>query len=103
MGEAIAMNMILTGDVNLINLTDPAMPFSLVRDEFSATDIVFCNLECCLYRPPSGHSIEHEGFYADPDIAGEGSRQPVLTPSASPITSTTARRQSRPRSLIWIG
>jgi poly-gamma-glutamate capsule biosynthesis protein CapA/YwtB (metallophosphatase superfamily) len=63
--------MILTGDVNLINVTDPAVPFSLVKDEFGATDIVFCNLECCLYRPPSGHSIEHEGFYADPDIAGE--------------------------------
>jgi poly-gamma-glutamate capsule biosynthesis protein CapA/YwtB (metallophosphatase superfamily) len=68
------MRMILTGDVNLINVTDPAVPFSLVRDEFSATDTVFCNLECCLYRPPSGHSIEHEGFYADPDIAGEALR-----------------------------
>src|SRR5689334_12148671 len=65
------MRMIMTGDVNLMNVTDPAVPFSLVKDEFRAADVVFCNLECCLYRPPSGHSVEHEGFYADPEVAGE--------------------------------
>jgi poly-gamma-glutamate capsule biosynthesis protein CapA/YwtB (metallophosphatase superfamily) len=63
--------MILTGDVNLMNVTDPAVPFSLVRDEFRAADIVFCNLECCLYQLSSGHSVEHEGFFADPVVAGE--------------------------------
>jgi poly-gamma-glutamate capsule biosynthesis protein CapA/YwtB (metallophosphatase superfamily) len=63
--------MILTGDVNLMNVTDPAVPFSLVEHEFRASDIVFCNLECCLYRPPNAHSVEHEGFYADPLVAGE--------------------------------
>ena len=63
--------MILTGDVNLMSVTDPRIPFSLVRAEFRAADIVFSNLECCLYRPPSGHSVEHEGFYADPFVAGE--------------------------------
>jgi hypothetical protein len=63
--------MILTGDVNLINVTDPAVPFSLVAEEFREADIVFSNLECCLYRPPSFHSVEREGFFADPEIAGE--------------------------------
>ncbi len=63
--------MILTGDVNLMNVTDPAIPFSLVADEFREAGIVFSNLECCLYRPPSLHSVEHEGFFADPKIAGE--------------------------------
>ena len=63
--------MILTGDVNLMNVTDPAVPFRLVQDEFHAVDIVFCNLECCLYQPPSGHSVEHEGFFAEPVVAGE--------------------------------
>src|SRR5260370_18898483 len=29
------------------------------------------NLECCLDRPGSGHSIEHEGFYADPSVDDE--------------------------------
>jgi poly-gamma-glutamate capsule biosynthesis protein CapA/YwtB (metallophosphatase superfamily) len=63
--------MILTGDVNLMNVTDPAVPFSLVAEEFREADIVFSNLECCLYRPPAGHSVEHEGFFADPEVAGE--------------------------------
>src|SRR6266850_2836803 len=66
--------MILTGDVNLMNVTDPAVPFALVEDEFRAADLVFCNLECCLYQPPSGHSVEHEGFFADPEVAGEALR-----------------------------
>jgi poly-gamma-glutamate capsule biosynthesis protein CapA/YwtB (metallophosphatase superfamily) len=66
--------MILTGDVNLMNVSDPAVPFALVRDEFHAADIVFSNLECCLYQPRSGHTVEHEGFFADPTIAGEALR-----------------------------
>src|SRR3954452_11781901 len=70
----MATKMILTGDVNLMNATDPAVPFALVTDEFRAADIVFSNLECCLYEPPSGHSVEHEGFYADPSVAGEALR-----------------------------
>jgi poly-gamma-glutamate synthesis protein (capsule biosynthesis protein) len=56
--------MILTGDVNLMNVDDPAVPFARVRDEFRAADIVFSNLECCLYDPPRGHAVEHEGFFA---------------------------------------
>ena len=67
----MATKMILTGDVNLMNVTDPTVPFALVRDEFRATPIVFSNLECCLYRPQSEHSLEHEGFFADPSVAGE--------------------------------
>jgi poly-gamma-glutamate synthesis protein (capsule biosynthesis protein) len=65
------MNMILTGDVNLMNVADAAVPFSLVGDEFRAAGTVFCNLECCLYRPPGGHSVEREGFFANPRVAGE--------------------------------
>jgi poly-gamma-glutamate capsule biosynthesis protein CapA/YwtB (metallophosphatase superfamily) len=66
--------MILTGDVNLMNVTDPAVPFALVQDEFRATEIVFSNLECCLYQPPTEHSLEHEGFFANPQVAGEALR-----------------------------
>jgi poly-gamma-glutamate capsule biosynthesis protein CapA/YwtB (metallophosphatase superfamily) len=64
------IKMILTGDVNLMNVTNPMIPFSL-ENEFRAADIVFSNLECCLYEPPGGHSGEREGFYADPSVAGE--------------------------------
>ncbi|MGH7060041.1 MAG: CapA family protein, partial [Stellaceae bacterium] len=66
--------MILTGDVNLMNVDDAAVPFSLLRDELRAADIVFGNLECCLCPPPGAHSLEREGFFADPAIAGEALR-----------------------------
>jgi poly-gamma-glutamate capsule biosynthesis protein CapA/YwtB (metallophosphatase superfamily) len=67
----MATNMILTGDVNLMNVTDPTVPFALVREEFHAAHLVFSNLECCLYKPPGAHSLEREGFFADPSAAGE--------------------------------
>jgi poly-gamma-glutamate capsule biosynthesis protein CapA/YwtB (metallophosphatase superfamily) len=70
-GSEMATKMILTGDVNLMNVRDPAVPFALVKDEFHGADIVFCNLECCLYQPISSHSLDHEGFFADPVAAGE--------------------------------
>ncbi len=64
-------SMILVGDVNLMNVDDPAVPFARVAEEMRAADLVFANLECALYQPPDGHVVEQEGFFADPDIAGE--------------------------------
>jgi len=64
------MKMILTGDVNLMQVDDPAVPFARVAEEFRAADVVFANLECCLYQPPD-HSIDNEGFFASPSIGGE--------------------------------
>jgi poly-gamma-glutamate capsule biosynthesis protein CapA/YwtB (metallophosphatase superfamily) len=66
--------LILTGDVNLMNVTDPATPFRRVAGEFRAADMVFSNLECCLYAPPAAHSFHNEGFYADPDIGAAALR-----------------------------
>jgi poly-gamma-glutamate synthesis protein (capsule biosynthesis protein) len=66
--------MILTGDINLMNVADPAVPFARVSKEFLAADIVFGNLECCLYDPPRGPAVEHEGFFASPRIAGAALR-----------------------------
>jgi len=63
--------LILTGDINLMNVTDPGIPFALVGNEFRAADVVFGNLERCLCEPPGGHSPDHEGFFADPLVAGE--------------------------------
>lgn len=58
--------MILTGDVNLMNVEDPAVPFARVVDTFRKADVAFANFECCLYQPPSRHSVANEGFYAAP-------------------------------------
>lgn len=66
--------LILTGDVNLLNVTDPAVPFARVRASFDAASLVFGNLECCLYAPPGGHSFHNEGFYAAPGPGGEALR-----------------------------
>jgi poly-gamma-glutamate synthesis protein (capsule biosynthesis protein) len=67
----MATKVILTGDVNLMNITDASVPFALVKDEFRAAGMVFSNLECCLWEPPGGRSTENEGFFADPTVAGE--------------------------------
>src|SRR5262249_2121728 len=69
--EYMTVAIILTGDINLMTVTDPSVPFALVRDALRDADLVFSNLECWLYRPASGHSPDHEGFFADPDVAGE--------------------------------
>lgn len=66
----MAATMILTGDVNLMHVADAAEPFARVKEELGAADLVFSNLECCLYRPPRGHAVEHEGFFADPVVGG---------------------------------
>src|SRR4030095_7308837 len=56
--------LMLTGDVNLMNVTDPKVPFALIGDTLRQADVLFGNLECCFHEPGAGHSIEREGFYA---------------------------------------
>jgi poly-gamma-glutamate synthesis protein (capsule biosynthesis protein) len=66
--------LILTGDINLMNVTDPSVPFRKTIDEFKKAEVRFSNMECCLYTPPGGHAWDNEGFFADPQIAGEALR-----------------------------
>src|SRR5258708_22979469 len=56
----------MTGNTSLIPFPPPAVPFAQVADEFRNTDMVFSNLECCLYETPAGHSVRNEGFFANP-------------------------------------
>ena len=56
----MSLKMMLTGDINLMNVTDPVVPFRHVTTEFNAADLVFSNLECCLYQPPRGESVDGE-------------------------------------------
>src|SRR5438067_4609001 len=67
-------SLILVGDINLMNVTDAGVPFARVGETLREAELVFANLECCLYQPPDGHAVEHEGFFADPEIAGEALR-----------------------------
>ncbi len=71
----MSLQLTLTGDVNLMNVTDPLTPFKQVHTTLQASDLVFGNLECCLYTPPSDHSVDNEGFYADPSVAAQALAQ----------------------------
>ena len=68
----MATTVMLTGDVNLMGVEDPAVPFRSVKTAFAQADVVFCNLECCLYEPPVPRTMMadelsgYEGFYAPP-------------------------------------
>src|SRR5436305_13227702 len=64
-------SLILVGDINLMNVDNAGVPFARVGETLRAADLVFANLECQLYEPPAGRAVEHEGFFADPEIAGE--------------------------------
>jgi Bacterial capsule synthesis protein PGA_cap len=61
--QTMRHNLILTGDINLLGVTDPTIPFARVRDRLQAADVVFANLECCFYEPEGERSLEDEGFY----------------------------------------
>jgi poly-gamma-glutamate synthesis protein (capsule biosynthesis protein) len=67
----MSAQIILTGDVNLMNVDDPAVPFARVAPLFADAAMVFSNLECCLYQPPAAHSFHNEGFFADPTIGAQ--------------------------------
>lgn len=66
----VQRQLLLTGDVNLMNVEDPRTPFARVAATLRAADFLFGNLECCLYAPPAERSLADEGFYASP-AAGE--------------------------------
>jgi poly-gamma-glutamate capsule biosynthesis protein CapA/YwtB (metallophosphatase superfamily) len=65
-GRDMRCSMILAGDVNLMNVTDPEAPFVQVAEALRSAEVLFGNLECCLYQPPADRSLEDEGFYAIP-------------------------------------
>ena len=69
----MAGRLILAGDVNLMNVTDPAVPFRRIAAELCAADAVLANLECCLHLPARRSHVA-EGFFAEPQVAGEALR-----------------------------
>ena len=63
---------ILAGDINLLGIDDPAVPFRRVAPTLKAADAVFANLECCLFDPDEKREMLRddqsgfEGIYASP-------------------------------------
>src|SRR4029079_18538031 len=64
----MSLRMILTGDVNLMNVTDPRAPFALLIDELRQADVVFSNLECCLVETPEGHAVRSDDVLVGPAV-----------------------------------
>src|SRR6185436_8626174 len=62
----MSYTLMCTGDVNLMNVTDPTVPFAKVADTLKRADVLFGNLECCLYDPSGQRSLSDEGFWAPP-------------------------------------
>jgi len=58
--------MLLTGDVNLMNVTDPTLPFAQIGGVLNEADVLFGNLECCFYQPGDAAAVTDEGFFASP-------------------------------------
>jgi poly-gamma-glutamate capsule biosynthesis protein CapA/YwtB (metallophosphatase superfamily) len=65
--------LLFAGDVNLMNVADPRVPFARAAPLLKQADVRFANLECCLYQPAEVQSAGDEGFYAQP-AAGEALR-----------------------------
>jgi poly-gamma-glutamate synthesis protein (capsule biosynthesis protein) len=61
--------LLLTGDINLMNVEDPRAPFARAATVLKGADARFANLECCFYAPPGKHSLGDEGFFAAPAAA----------------------------------
>ncbi|EHK47838.1 hypothetical protein TRIATDRAFT_90318 [Trichoderma atroviride IMI 206040] len=60
------MHLLMTGDINLLNVDNSTESFRRVVDSLSAADIVISNLECVLGMPEQAYSIQHEEFFANP-------------------------------------
>ena len=65
--------LLLAGDINLMNVEDPRVPFARAAAVLKGADARFANLECCFHTPAGERSLGDEGFYAT-GAAGEALR-----------------------------
>lgn len=60
----------LTGDINLLNITDPKHPFKKVKEVLQPADLIFSNLECCFFDTIRSGTLEgREGFFVPTKLA----------------------------------
>jgi len=57
----------LLGDINFRGVNDASGLFEHVGEPLRRADMVFANLECCLYDLP-GDAVERRGFYVPPAV-----------------------------------
>ena len=78
--------LIVTGDVNLMKVADPAEPFRNIGEELRAADVVFGNLECCLHCRRPAIRTPTRASSPIPVVGGEALGSPASMRSASPTT-----------------
>lgn len=61
--------LLFTGDINLMNVDAPDLPFNRILPKLHGADLLFGNLECCFYQPAGAVSVSDEGFFAAPAAA----------------------------------
>ncbi|MEQ8194267.1 MAG: CapA family protein, partial [Rhodospirillales bacterium] len=78
---SMTQTLILTGDINLMGVTNPKEPFAKVADTLKKADAVFSNLECCFYDSPDSapsqqewksagsQTLQREGFHVPAKVA----------------------------------
>lgn len=52
--------LIVTGDINLMGVQDPDLPFRKIAGVLKRANVVFSNLECCFFDPPDAHATQRE-------------------------------------------
>lgn len=66
------MKIVLAGDVNLMGVADPDLPFAQLAGEFRAADFCYANLECCLFDNPPGATTD--GYFVPADVGSAALR-----------------------------
>ena len=62
----------LLGDINLLGVDNPSVPFNKVAPALKSADAVFANLECCLFDPAAKRTMMRDdesgvdGLYVPP-------------------------------------
>ncbi len=80
--------MILTGDVNLMNVDEPLVPFARVHDRVPGRRYRVQQPRMLpVPAAANGHAVENEGFFASPDHrAAKRCERPASPRSAWPTT-----------------
>jgi len=63
----LSQTLYLLGDVNFLGVTHADGLFDPVQAPLRRADLVFANLECCLYAP-TAEVVERRGFYVPPTL-----------------------------------
>ena len=83
--------LILTGDINLMGVTNPKIPFAQVAPTMKKADVVFSNLECCFYESPENEPSQKEFTAAVSGLLQrEGFHAPAVSAEALKIAGISA-------------